>query len=132
LITGGGGSDSRYIYRKKSFAMAAFEAGFMIRYPFKRHHINHIDSLITSLAFIQSSCECHSFLLLLLLLLFSFFFFSQFFLRQICETWKALEDEDEDVFFCSSSGCLRIKGKLNRKAPSSLPVPQTNRSEQSL
>jgi len=59
-------------HRKKSFAMAAFEAGFMIRYPFERHHINHIDSLITSLAFIQSSCECHSLLLLLLLFYFLF------------------------------------------------------------
>jgi hypothetical protein len=49
------------IYRKKSFAVAAFEAGFMIWYPFKRHHINHIHSLVTSLAFIQSSCKCHSY-----------------------------------------------------------------------
>lgn len=51
-----------YIYREKSFAVAAFEAGFMIRESFKGQHINHINSLITSLAFIQSSCKCHCFL----------------------------------------------------------------------
>lgn len=41
--------------------MAAFEAGFVIRCSFERQHINHINSLITSLAFVQSSCECHTF-----------------------------------------------------------------------
>jgi len=49
-------------HRKKPSAMAAFEAGFMVRPPFKSQHINYIDSLITSCAFIQSSCECHSLL----------------------------------------------------------------------
>ena len=42
----------RKTYHKSSFAMAAFEAGFMIRHSFKRHHINNINSLITSLALI--------------------------------------------------------------------------------
>jgi hypothetical protein len=42
--------------------MGAFEAGFMIRHSFKRHHINNINSLVTSLAFIQGSSECHCFL----------------------------------------------------------------------
>jgi len=46
--------------------VAAFEAGFMIRHPFKRHHINKINSLIASLALVQGSRECHcSFFLLL-------------------------------------------------------------------
>lgn len=46
-------------HRKGAFAVAAFEAMLMIRIPFKGQQINDINSLITSLAFIQRSCESH-------------------------------------------------------------------------
>lgn len=47
--------------------MAAFEAILVIRIPFKGQQINDVNSLITSLAFIQRSCEGHYEVITLLL-----------------------------------------------------------------
>lgn len=80
-------------YHKSSFAMAAFEAGFMIRHSFKGQHVNNINSLITGLAFVKSSSECHSFSLL----------------RKRSEIRKLFEDLKERT--SNVSGWLSIKRK---------------------
>lgn len=54
----------KHIYGEKALAVAALEAGFMVGSAFQGHHVHHMDSLVASLAFIQSSSERHSFIFL--------------------------------------------------------------------
>ena len=67
-------------YRKVSLAMAALETCFMVRQTFKRQHIHNMNSLITSLALVQSSSKCHClFAFKFVFCVFFFFLFGFFF-----------------------------------------------------
>jgi hypothetical protein len=48
-----------YIYHKSSIAVTAFEAGFMIRNTISCQHLNEMNSLVASLAFLLSPTEGH-------------------------------------------------------------------------
>lgn len=52
-------------YREAPVAMAAFEAGFVIRNTICRHSLSKMNSFATSLAFLYSAIEGHFFLCLI-------------------------------------------------------------------
>lgn len=46
------------LYHKSPFAVAAFEAGFMVSLSISSQEINKVDGLVASLALVQSPGEC--------------------------------------------------------------------------